>query len=58
MSKEEPLVSVVINCYNGESYLEECLTSIQNQTYQNWEVIFWDNHSTDNSKQIFKKFVV
>tara|TARA_B110000438_G_scaffold247415_1_gene249535 strand:- start:5361 stop:6272 length:912 start_codon:yes stop_codon:yes gene_type:complete len=51
-----PLVSVIVNCYNGESYLEECLTSIQNQTYQNWEVIFWDNHSTDSSKQIFKKF--
>ena len=51
-----PLVSIIVNCYNGESYLEECLTSIQNQTYPNWEVIFWDNHSTDNSKQIFKKF--
>jgi len=51
-----PLVSVIVNCYNGESYLEECLISIQNQTYQNWEVIFWDNHSTDSSKQIFKKF--
>lgn len=55
-SKDEPLVSIIVNCFNGEKYLEECLSSIQNQTYKNWEVIFWDNHSTDNSKNIFNKF--
>ena len=55
-SEDEPLVSIIVNCFNGEKYLEECLSSIQNQTYQNWEVIFWDNHSTDNSKKIFNKF--
>mgnify|MGYP001449486255 CR=1 FL=1 len=52
----KPLVSVIVNCFNGEKYLEECLNSIINQTYQNWELIFWDNHSTDNSKKIFEKF--
>jgi len=51
-----PLVSVIINCFNGEKYLEECLSSILNQSYKNWEVIFWDNHSTDNSKKIFHEF--
>ena len=51
-----PLVSVIVNCFNGEKYLEDCLNSIINQTYDNWEVIFWDNHSTDNSKKIFEKF--
>ena len=55
-STEEPLVSIIVNCFNGEKYLEECLISIKNQTYKNWEVIFWDNQSTDNSKKIFQKF--
>ena len=50
------LVSIIVNCFNGEKYLEECLNSIINQTYQNWELIFWDNHSIDNSKKIFQKF--
>jgi len=54
--QKKPLVSVVINCFNGEKYLEECLSSIINQTYDNWEVIFWDNQSRDNSKKIFEKF--
>ena len=54
--QNEPLVSIIVNCYNGEKYLEDCLKSILNQTYQNWELIFWDNKSTDNSKKIFEKF--
>ena len=50
-----PLLSIIINCFNGEKYLSECLKSILNQTYENYEVIFWDNKSTDNSKNIFLK---
>ena len=55
-SNFKPLVSVIVNCFNGEKYLEECLNSILNQTYNNWELIFWDNRSTDSSKNIFQKF--
>ena len=33
-------VSIIINCYNGEKYLEECLKSLQNQIFQDFEVIF------------------
>ena len=55
MSKK-PLVSIIMNCFNGEKYLIESLKSIQNQNYKNWELIFWDNKSTDRSKNIFKKF--
>ena len=51
-----PLVSVVVNCFNGEKYLKQALQSILNQTYKNWEVIFWDNKSTDNSKKILSEF--
>ena len=51
-----PLVSVLINCYNGEKYLEAAINSVMNQTYKNWEIIFWDNQSTDNSEEIVKKY--
>ena len=50
------LVSIIVNCYNGEKYLKETLKSIQNQKYNSWELIFWDNQSTDNSKKIFENF--
>ena len=51
-----PLVSVIINCHNGEKYLEECLKSVLLQNYKNWEIIFWDNLSTDKSKSIVNSF--
>ena len=50
------LISIVVNCYNGEKYLNDCLKSIKSQTYKNWEVIFWDNLSNDKSKKIFLSF--
>lgn len=50
------LISIVVNCYNGEKYLKDCLKSIKSQTYKNWEVIFWDNISNDKSKNIFLSF--
>ena len=52
---EDKLISVVVNCFNGDKYLEECLDSIKKQSYKNFEVIFFDNCSTDNSKFIFNK---
>ena len=36
----KPLVSIIVNCHNGERYLSESLKSIQSQTYNNYEVIF------------------
>ena len=54
--KNEPLVSVIINCYNGEKYLKKSIESVLSQKYKNWELIFWDNQSTDNSKEIFYSF--
>ncbi len=50
------LISIIVNCYNGEKYLKQALESIQKQNYTNWELIFWDNQSTDNSKAIFDSF--
>jgi glycosyltransferase involved in cell wall biosynthesis len=51
-----PLVSIVINCYNGEKYLRQSIESILDQSYKNLELIFWDNHSTDQSKNIIKSY--
>jgi glycosyltransferase involved in cell wall biosynthesis len=49
---DNALVSVIMNCYNGERYLREAVDSVIEQTYVNWELIFWDNCSTDNSREI------
>ncbi len=54
--KESPLISVVINCHNGERYLRDAINSIYAQTYKNWEIIFWDNASTDNSSNIVNTY--
>tara|TARA_B100000787_G_C16199329_1_gene303765 strand:+ start:12917 stop:13810 length:894 start_codon:yes stop_codon:yes gene_type:complete len=54
--KKAPLVSIIMNCYNGEKYLQEAVDSVLAQTYQNWELIFWDNQSTDKSADIIKRY--
>ena len=51
-----PLVSVIVNCHNGDKYLETCIKSILNQKYENFEIIFFDNSSIDDSKKIINKF--
>jgi glycosyltransferase involved in cell wall biosynthesis len=51
-----PRVSIVMNCYNGERYLKEAIDSIYAQTYNDWEIIFWDNASTDRSAKIAQSF--
>ena len=52
----QPLVSVIMNCYNSELYLKESIDSIYAQTYSNLEIIFWDNASTDKSSEIAKSY--
>ena len=52
----QPLVSVIMNCYNGEKYLRQAIESVLAQTYTNWEIIFWDNQSTDKSAEIVRSF--
>ncbi len=51
-----PKVSVIINCYNGEKYLNETLQSIKSQTFKDFEVIFLDNCSDDKSAEIALSF--
>ena len=49
-------ISVIVNCHNGEKYLYKCISSILDQKYKNLELIFYDNFSSDNSKNIISKF--
>jgi glycosyltransferase involved in cell wall biosynthesis len=50
-------ISILMNCYNGEQYLNETLESVLCQSYTNWEIIFIDNCSTDRSAEIVKEKV-
>lgn len=52
----QPLVSIIMNCYNGDKYLGEAIDSVYAQTYENWEIIFWDNASADKSAEIAKSY--
>lgn len=53
MSKT-PLVSILINCFNSQQFIEECILSVINQTYKNIEIVIWDNSSKDNTANIVK----
>lgn len=50
-------IGIIVPNYNYEHTIEKCLTSILNQTYNNFEVIFVDDCSTDNSVKIAKKLL-
>ncbi len=48
----QPLISVIVPVYNGEEYLAKCIESIENQTYENLEVIIINDGSTDATGQV------
>ena len=50
------LISVIVPVYNVEGYLDECLSSVINQTYKNLEIIIINDGSTDKSLSICKKY--
>ncbi|MDF2552044.1 MAG: glycosyltransferase [Chryseobacterium sp.] len=48
----QPFVSVIVPCYNQAQYLDECLQSVFDQTYLNWECIIVNDGSPDNTREI------
>ena len=52
---ENPIVSVLTPSYNSEKYIQEAILSVQNQTYQTWEMIIVDDASTDKTVAIIEK---
>ena len=53
---DQPLVSIITPCYNGESYLDRYFSSILNQTYSNIELIFVNDGSTDRTGEIAESY--
>lgn len=51
---EKPYISIVIPTYNRENLILRAIQSVQNQTYENWELIVVDDGSTDNTEQAIK----
>lgn len=51
-----PEVSIIVPSYNRAEFLEATLASIQNQSFKDFEVIFVDDGSTDNTEEILRKF--
>ena len=52
MKKNEPLISVVVPVCNGQDYLDNCIRSIESQTYENLEVIIVNDGSTDETAAV------
>ena len=52
-----PLISVIVPCYNQAQYLDECLQSVLDQTYQNWECIIVNDGSPDHTEEVAKKWL-
>ena len=48
------MFSIIVPVYNGEKYIKQCIASLQNQSYKNFEVIFVNDGSTDNSVETLK----
>lgn len=53
---KQPLISVVMPTYNGRQYIEMAIDSILSQTYQNFEFIIVDGHSTDGTAELLEKY--
>lgn len=53
---QETKISIIVPVYNTEKYIEDCIKSVIQQTYLNWELVLIDDGSTDSSYLICKKF--
>lgn len=53
----EPLISIIIPCYNYAHFLNDCFINLSEQSHTNWECLIIDNNSTDNTKQVVLDFI-
>lgn len=53
---QTPMVSIVLNVYNGAAYLRDCVESVLAQTFSDWELIVVDDASTDTTPEILASF--
>ena len=51
-----PKISVIVPCYNQAQYLDECLQSVENQTFTDWECIIVNDGSLDNTEEIAQRW--
>ncbi len=51
------MLSIVIPCYNAQKYLRLAVSNLKKQTYENWEAIFVDDGSTDQTGEILNKLL-
>ena len=49
-------ISIITPVYNVSKYLPECITSVLNQAYQDYEMILIDDYSTDDSRKVMQEF--
>ena len=54
---KSPLVSILIPFKNTAYFLSECLNSIVNQSYENWELLIVDDGSTDDTRKVVQPFL-
>lgn len=52
-----PKISILVPCYQQAQYLDECLQSVLDQTYVNWECIIINDGSSDNTEEVVKKWI-
>ena len=52
------LITIIIPVYNSSKYIRDTIESIENQTYTNYEAIFIDDCSTDNSRKIIEEYIL
>lgn len=50
-------ISIIIPVYNGEKYIKQCVETLENQIYENWEAIFINDGSKDNTPELLKEFM-
>lgn len=55
---KKPLVSILTPSFNSRKFISDTIQSVQNQTYENWEMIIIDDCSTDETVSIIEKFVM